>query len=135
MYSNRLKNLVLIISVFFIGCKSDVEDHNLQVELVLVDSSKLKGSVTITNQSETEITVNQFEWDTATLILELENVKSNGNTSIPLLAPPIPLSNLKEFNVSLKRKEKLPIDIKGLDIISDNLREAPIRVRCKGFYK
>ncbi|AUC74976.1 hypothetical protein [Olleya sp. Bg11-27] len=112
-----------------------MENHNIKVELVLVNSSKLKGSVTITNQSDTVITVNQFDWETASLSLELEKISNNRNTPIPLLAPAVPSSNLNDYEMSLKRKEQLQIDIKGLDIISNNLREELIRVRCKGFYK
>ncbi|QXP60888.1 hypothetical protein [Olleya sp. HaHaR_3_96] len=112
-----------------------MENHNIKVELVVVNSSKLKGSVTISNQSDTVISVNQFDWETATLSLELEKISNNRNTIIPLLAPPVPPSNLKDYEVSLKRKEQLQFDIIGLDIISNNLREELIRVRCKGFYK
>jgi hypothetical protein len=112
-----------------------MENHNIKVELVVVNSSKLKGSVTISNQSDTVISVNQFDWETASLILELEKISNNRNTIIPLLVPPVPPSNLKDYEVTLKRKEQLQFDIIGLDIISNNLREELIRVRCKGFYK
>lgn len=135
MYSYRLRNLVLIISLLIIGCKSDMKNDNINLELVLVNSLKLKGNITINNTSETEIIINRFVYETATLILEVQEINDKGNISIPLPAPPTPPSDLNAYEVNLKPKQEFQTDIKGLDIISNTMRQKTLRIRVKGFYK
>ena len=129
MQNNKLIVFIIIISLF--GCKRNMEKKQLNVELTIVKNNELTGKVVITNNSNNTVLINYFNWENATLILEV----LDGDKIVNTFPPPIPPKNNENNFKKIGKNEELIIPLKGLEILESHMNNKKLKVRCVGFYK
>jgi len=120
MKYNKVVVFILCISLFS-ACKQVPSEKHLQVKLSL--------SV---NAENTPVKVNRFTWEHASIVLEL---KDENNRVILMPSPPMPPSNLADYDMNIKASTKITFPILGLNVLSKQMRTKDLKIRCVGFYQ